>query len=101
MRKNKEKKELQSRREFFKKAAKGVLPIVAGVVLAGMPQVVRAVEKAPMGCQGYSCQGGCQGSCVAVCNSSCKGSCNNTCYTTCEGSCSTGCYGRCKNLVKY
>ena len=101
MRKNKEKKELQSRREFFKKAAKGVLPIVAGVVLAGMPQVIKAVEKAPMGCQGYSCQGGCQFSCVAVCNSSCKGSCNNTCYTTCEGSCSTGCHGRCKNLVKY
>lgn len=99
MKKTKEKKELQSRREFFKKAAKGVLPIVAGVVLAGMPQVVKATGNAFGICD--TCSGGCRYTCVAVCNSSCQGSCNNTCYKTCQGSCSSGCYRGCKNLVKY
>lgn len=95
------KKELQTRREFFKNAAKSALPIVVGVILVGMPQLIKAVEKIPTGCQGYSCQGGCQFSCVAVCNSSCKGTCNNTCYRTCKGTCSEGCYRGCKNLPKY
>lgn len=102
MKRNKENKELQTRREFFKKAAKSALPIVAGVVLAGNPQVVKAVEKAPMGCQGYSCQGGCQFSCVAVCNSSCKGNCKTECGSgTCKHGCSGGCYRGCGNLAKY
>ena len=112
--------ELQTRREFFKKAAKSVLPIVAGVVVAGMPQVVKAMEKAPMGCQGYSCQGGCQFSCSQVCNSSCQGSCKNDCYRSCYNGCNTtckdscdrtckgycvntcrgGCYGSCKNTSR-
>lgn len=41
--------ELQSRREFFKKAAKGVLPILGAVVLAGAPAIVKAAEENPMG----------------------------------------------------
>ncbi len=102
MKRNKENKELQTRREFFKKAAKSTLPIVAGVILAGIPQVVKAVEKAPMGCQGYSCQGGCQFSCVAVCNSSCKGTCKTECGRgTCKGTCSGGCNTGCGNVAKY
>lgn len=102
MKRNKENKELQTRREFFKKAAKGALPIVAGVMLAGMPQVMKAVEKAPMGCEGYSCQGKCQFSCVAVCNSSCKGRCHTSCYNeSCKGSCVGGCYTGCGNVAKY
>lgn len=36
MEKNKN-EELQSRRDFFKKAAKGVLPILGAVVLSGAP----------------------------------------------------------------
>ena len=42
--------ELQSRRDFFKKAAKGVLPILGAVVLAGVPNLVKA-EETPMGCR--------------------------------------------------
>ena len=36
--------ELQSRREFFKKAAKGALPIIAAVALASAPAVAEAVN---------------------------------------------------------
>ena len=37
MKKNERNEELQSRREFFKKAAKGALPILGAMVLANAP----------------------------------------------------------------
>lgn len=40
--KNKRNDEIQSRREFFKKAAIGVLPIVGSIFLMGAPSVVNA-----------------------------------------------------------
>ena len=49
MKKNEKNEELQSRREFFKKAAKGALPILAAVALAGTPAIVNATTKDPMG----------------------------------------------------
>lgn len=36
--------ELQSRREFFKKAAKGALPILGAVVLASAPGLANAAD---------------------------------------------------------
>ena len=56
MKKNEKNEELQSRREFFKKVAKGALPILGAIVLANAPAVINAAEKAPMGCR-YSCEG--------------------------------------------
>lgn len=50
MKEKKNKEELQSRREFFKKVAKGALPILGAIVLADTPAIVRAAEKVPMGC---------------------------------------------------
>ena len=41
MKKNEKNEELQSRREFFKKAAKGALPILGAIALAGAPGVVK------------------------------------------------------------
>ena len=40
--KNEKNEELQSRREFFKRAAKGALPILAGAVLLSSPVVSEA-----------------------------------------------------------
>ena len=97
MKKDKEKEELQTRREFFKKAAKNVLPIVAAIALSGMPEIVKATEKTPMGCNSYDCQNGCRYSCTRVCNSSCKGSCQNDCYSSCYRGCNSTCEGRCDN----
>ena len=91
MQKNKKNEELQSRREFFKKAAKGALPILGAVVLASAPGIVSAASKS-MGCNGSCylyCDGGCKGTCTTVCGSSCMGGCKSNC----KGSCYTGCYG--------
>lgn len=89
MEKNKN-EELQSRREFFKKAAKGVLPIVGALALAQMPLVANAGQSA-MGCSKYGC-----GTCSGGCSGSCKGSCSTTCSGTCDGSCRNACQSTCK-----
>ncbi len=97
MHNNKKNEELQSRREFFKKAAKGALPIIAAVALAGIPNVIKAADT-PMGCRSCSggCSGGCTGTCYGTCQHTCKGSCNNTCYDRCLGTCKSSCQGGCK-----
>ena len=101
MKKNKNNEELQSRREFFKKAAKGALPILGAVMLASAPGIVKAAQRSPMGCQygcQYTCSGSCAGRCLGCydgctyacmkdCTNSCNGSCYNSCYTTCSGTC--------------
>ena len=99
MKKNEKNEELQSRREFFKKAAKGALPILGAIVLANAPAVINAAEKAPMGCR-YSCEGdcyracyyGCDRTCMSTCKGACQGSCQGTCRNSCMGSCSGSCY---------
>ncbi|MBR0201508.1 MAG: Cys-Xaa-Xaa-Xaa repeat radical SAM target protein [Bacteroidaceae bacterium] len=72
MQKNKKNEELQSRREFFKRAAKGALPIIAGAILASNPAISEAANA-------MSCAG---------CNNRCMNSCFNTCYNSCRGKCS-------------
>ena len=105
--KKKMNEELQSRREFFKNAAKGALPILGAMLFANIPVVTKAMGIEPMecswcqiGCSGScttsclhgcntSCRGGCTGSCSGACQYSCQGSCRGTC----EGGCTNGCYG--------
>ena len=91
--------ELQSRREFFKKAAKGALPILGAILLASVPVIADAAEsKAPMGCTG-TCYGGCYGGCKG-CSTTCTGTCSHGCkgcYTTCTGGCS---HYACKGVGK-
>ena len=87
--------EIQSRREFFKKAAKAALPILGVALLVSNPIVAKATET-PMSCY-YSCTGSCYGGCTACygtclggCQGNCKGctgSCREYCTTTCRGTC--------------
>lgn len=86
MKKNGKNEELQSRREFFKKAAKGALPILGAIVLANAPAIASAAEETPMGCH-YGC--------TAVCSTSaCQGTCSGGCRFTCERGCGNyGCRG--------
>lgn len=84
----KQNEELQSRREFFKKAAKAALPVVGAVVLSSLPLL--KAEAAPMGCTG-TCYGMCHGSCKG-----CEYTCSGTCKHACE-SCKYTCSGGCKN----
>ncbi len=99
MKRDEEKRnELQSRREFFKNAAKKTLPILGALVLAGMPSVLRASET-ELGCK-YGCSTGCYTSCNYTCKSTCrdtcKGSCRETCKYTCTGTCKNSCRGGCE-----
>lgn len=97
--------ELQSRREFFKNAAKGSLPILGAIVVASNPMLLKAVEDTPMGCTGYcregcgkSCTGSCSGSCLNRCARSCT-SCSDGCARGCHSSCYTGCNGKNKGFA--
>lgn len=90
MDKKEKNEELQSRREFFKKAAKGALPILGAVLLAQVPEVVKAAESS-MGCSKYGC-----GTCTGTCSGNCSGSCKTTCSGSCDGSCKYGCQSTCK-----
>ena len=94
MKKNRKNEELQSRREFFKKAAKGALPILGAIAVAGMPLLAKAKGEVPSGCRwacSYSCSGGCQGSCQGSCSTSCMGSCRYSCNDACSGVCRFNC----------
>lgn len=91
MEKKNKKEEIQSRREFFKKAAKGTLPILGAVMLSALP-LNRA--DAQWGCS--SCSGGCEG-----CNDSCYGSCKGDCGRDCSNICSSNCYSSCSSGVRY
>ena len=88
--KNNKNNETQSRREFFKEAAKKALPIVSAIALIGNPVIAKAVENESLGC--YGCSGTCQGTCSGSCQwDACKFSCTGTC----KGGCSS-CSGSCK-----
>ncbi len=83
MKKVEKKEELQNRREFFKKAAKGVLPILGAIVFANVSNGLHAEEATSS----------CQGSCVAACMNGCTTSCQYICKGTCKSWCSTHCSG--------
>lgn len=75
---------LHSRREFFKKAAKGTLPIL-GVSLFGL-SILNSCDKDEPSNGGSGCKGNCSGNC----DSSCSGSCSSSCSGNCDG-CTGGC----------
>ena len=79
--------ELQSRREFFKKAAKAALPVVGAVVLSSLPVLK---SEAATGCD-FSCDYGCQSTCYGDCKSGCQQGCYRGCRNTCDGTCSGVC----------
>ena len=99
MKQEKRMEELQSRREFFKKAAKGVLPIVAAVTLAGIPSLSIASDKTPSGCDYCegTCHNGCEDRCTGCdgCKGGCDGTCKGSCDDSCKGYCDTTCKGGC------
>jgi len=85
--------ELQSRREFFKNAAKRVLPIIGALALSNPIIRAASTESIPTGC--YGCSGTCYGSCSGSCTSSCLGSCSSSCMYECYQTCNTTCYQMC------
>ena len=89
-----EKEELLHRREFFKKAAKGTLPIIAAIVA---PPLLVGCDKN----EDFTGCADCSGTCASDCSSSCIGqssssTCSN-CANNCMGGCDTTCSNTCKN----
>lgn len=91
----KENDEVQSRRDFFKKAAKAALPILGGITLLGSPLKAIA-SNSPTGCN-WGCDGSCWGGCKG-CSGGCTGGCNSSCESGCTGSCKGGCLGGCMRM---
>ena len=92
----KQNEELQSRREFFKKAAKAALPMLGMIALADLPVISQAAEvMAPTGCN-RQCGGACSVACSGRCSGTCKGNCSS-CSGTCQGTCTGRCSGTCRS----
>ena len=90
---SKKNEELQSRREFFKQAAKAARPVVGAAIMASVP----FAQANAMGCN-YACTGNCYGGCDGVCGGNCINTCSNSCSNYCTGcrnTCSNGCYNTC------
>ncbi len=95
MSKSNKNEEVQSRREFFKNAAKKALPIVGAIALMSTPIISNAHEsKLENGCD-YGCSGGC----YHACRESCKGGCKTGCLHSCTGSCKETCSGSSKQRL--
>ena len=89
MKKNEKNEELQSRREFLKKTAKGALPIL-GISLFG-PSILSSCKNDPDKKEDGGGGGGCGKSCSGRCSSGCSGSCEDSCSGNCDG-CTGGCW---------
>lgn len=90
--KEKKQEELQSRREFFKSAAKAALPVLGAVVLGSLPVNVQAAQT---GC-GYTCSNSCYTGCGSGCGVGCSGSCKGGC-----GGCKAACRASCSGYMSY
>ena len=92
---SKKNEELQSRREFFKQAAKAALPIIGAAIVVSVPFVKSEAATDCVGMCANSCQITCSGTCDITCKGDCKGTCETGCYNgcrnTCHGTCSGGC----------
>ena len=86
--------DLQTRREFFKKATKSVLPFLSAICIINTPFIAQA-KKIAMGCD-YSCEGSCEDSCMESCKTGCYDACGNNCYGTCVTHCNGSCYDSCQ-----
>ena len=90
-------KNIQSRRDFFKNAAKRILPILASITtIASIP--VKTLAKPHFGC-GWSCLYSCAGSCLNLCPMSCVNQCAIMCGNGCSGGCQDTCSQGCSSCV--
>jgi len=88
MKQTKKNEELQSRREFFKNAAKSTLPILA---VAAFGPALLSCEKDDDDDDDGGCKKGCSGSCEGSCAGGCGGGCSGDCDDGCTADCWNGC----------
>lgn len=83
--------ELQSRRQFFKRAAKTALPILGAILLASTPLKTMASESGMANGRCTACSGSnCGITCRGICRDGCDGRCEGTCLGSCKYTCSGG-----------
>lgn len=95
--KGNKKEEIQSRREFFKNAAKKALPILGAIALTQLPFVAKSHESQITQDCNFGCTGSCWGSCSSTCGGNCTYGCQGNCKGDCMGSCRNGCDGSCQS----
>lgn len=88
--------ETQSRRQFFKEAAKKALPILGTVALKDNSMIAQTIQKVSTDCNHSSCSNTCKTTCETMCGKSCIGYCRSGCDDYCAGSCKEGCAVGCK-----
>jgi len=103
------KEENISRRDFFKKSAQKVLPVLGVValgssnILSSCMQIDADIPDTPPtgggGQGGCACGSNCSGTCYAYCAHACVSNCGNAC-TGCGTGCANTCKGGCKSAVK-
>jgi len=93
--------EIQSRREFFKQAAKKSLPIIAAATL-GSISLFKSEQAKATTCDGcsYTCYSTCQGTCQGKCSGGCAGTCYGECTGSCKYTCSGTCVGTCSGSAR-
>ena len=95
----KENNDLQTRRDFFKKAAEKTIPMLGILMLTnGLPFLTSCKKEDISGGGSYGgcdCSGGCTGSCRSGCTGTCSTGCAGACGYGCAGSCSGDCDGSC------
>lgn len=104
MKEKNQNEDVQSRREFFKAAAKVLLPTIA---LISVPQLLSSCEKelwkdAEPTCRdcGGTCKDTCKKACSSNCELTCKDTCETGCTTTCKSTCKSTCYGSCRHYSR-
>ncbi len=80
--------EVQSRRDFFKKAAKTALPIL-GIAVFG-PSLLTSCDPDDDDSDGSS----------SGCGNSCSGSCDDGCSNNCDSLCGGDCWSYCESKAK-
>lgn len=104
-------KELQSRREFFKRISIKTLPFLGAVVLGPTISLTTLTSCGCEGCEATcmdNCEGGCDGSCqgsatgalCSDCSSTCNGNSTESTCSSCANSCSSSCKETCKEACK-
>lgn len=95
MKEENKKEEIQSRREFFKEAAKGALPILAFTMLGST--FLTSCKKDD---DGHGSGSGCGSKCTGSCESSCSGDCDGGCSNNCDSLCGGDCWAYCESQYK-
>ena len=79
---------LQSRREFFKNAAKATLPILGVIALTNISYASGSKSEIQLGCTStckLACAGNCYTGCEGKCSDHCAHSCSESCRDMCKG----------------